>query len=64
MKKITLPFHIFLFDDRINNENIEYFFEMCSQNTGKTAEGNTFLITSKDNAGFTFRRNCLALEFN
>ena len=37
---------------------------MCSQNKGKIAKGHTFLITITENWGFSFRRNCLWLEFN
>ena len=37
---------------------------MCSQKTGKIAKGYTFLITDRVHSGFSFRRNCLALEFN
>ena len=41
---------------------------MCSQNTGKIAKGNTFLITLQktytENSGFSFRRNFMSLEFD
>ena len=37
---------------------------MCSQNTGKIVKGNTFLITFTENSGFSFRRNCVSLEFD
>ena len=37
---------------------------MCYPNTGKITNGHTFLITITENLGFSFRGNCLWLEFN
>ena len=46
------------------NQNFENKYKeiICSEYTGEFATGYTFLLTIRENLGYSFKRNCLSLE--